>query len=192
MTQQTDQITVNTPATSGAETAAPAESEFDKLIKEFDNSPANKATANLLKSLQPVIQVATDELASKETARINSDLNAAVAVLKDDEAAKAVPDRLAKGFLRDYSVDHPEVALAWENRAKDPSAWKSKLAEARKAFVEEIKALPANTVRTEVEAAAAAVRNVSTAETQADSKTPADMMNMSDREWRKYAGIPAY
>ena len=190
MTQQTDQNTGNPPANSGAAPAVPAESEFTKLLNEFEKSTANQPVATLLKELQPVVEYARDELSAKAEARVEGDLKDAVTYLKDDDQAKTIPDKFVQGYLRQFSVDNPEVAQAWENRRTNPNEWKAKLKDAKNAFLEEVKGLPANTVRTELEVAAASVRNQSTAPGQPEKYTAQQMMNMPERQWRELTGQP--
>lgn len=171
--------------------ASQAESELDKLLKGFDEGtkPEKPTEPNvkLVKELEPVINFAKSRMESEQVAAYQADVEKATKFLKGLDETKDVPDRIVRGFLKDYADDDQSFANAFRSRRTDPKGWDAKLTEAQKAFAEELKALPLNRVKTDITAARAAVSGEKQpAEPVADFEKKASTLTDSEfYAWRK-------
>jgi hypothetical protein len=139
--------------------APEAKSDLDKLLSEFEGAkpkPTQEPPQDLTR-LEPVIRFAQDEMESRARQSIQKDIDRATSFMLEPEELKPIPPKFARGFLEAYAQDNPSFAQAFKSRGNDPRRWVSELEEARKAFAEEAKELPGNTVRTDIEAAKASV-----------------------------------
>ena len=178
---------------NGAATAAPAPSTaepsaLDNALREFESGTAQPQALDALRAFQPVIEYAKSEMEAKQTAAETADVSSAVKSVKVDlKLDDKFPDRLVRGYLHDLANSDEAFREAWANRAKAPEVWKAKLKAGTESFAEVVKELPGNSVRTDIEAAAAAVRGTSHSPANgADEFTPTQMMQMSDRDWENY------
>lgn len=143
------------PGTAGA-------SVVERLLQEYDttNSGSNPQPKQT-EDLQPIVEFARAEMQARAAASIEKDVKEAVAFLKQPDETKDLPDRLALGFLHALSQEDKEFSDAWANRHERPGAWRDALTKAQKEWTEEVKKIPASRVRSDVEAAAAAVQGQS-------------------------------
>lgn len=188
-------MTTDTPNTgNGAVTqrteAGTAGADLDGLLKEFENpNPGNQpraAEASAFKALQPVIEFAQTEMNTRAKAALDGDIQKAVAFVKEDEAAKDIPPRWTRGFLEGYAAENQTFAQAFQNRQQDPATWQKQLGEARNEFLKEIKSLPGNTVKSDVEAARAAVSGRSEPVGDKTTPSPVELAKMPQHEFDAY------
>lgn len=184
-------MTTETPSTANgggtprAETGS-AGADLDGLLNEFENpNPGTqpRAETSVLKALKPVIEFANTEMESRAKTALDNDIKSAVSFVQEDEVAKAIPPKLIRGLLEGHAAEDKTFASAFQNRQADPATWQKKLGEARGAILEELKGLPGNTVKSDVEAARAAVSGRSEPVGDKTAPSPVEMMHMSQREF---------
>lgn len=186
--------TTETPnTTNGGQTArteiGSAGTDLDGLLNEFESpKPVTQPRPDIsvLKAIKPVIDYVDTEMKTKAKTALDEDIKKAVSFVKEDESVKALPDKIVRGFLEGHAAEDPSFAQAFQNRQADPNTWQAKLADARKAFSEEVKGLPGNMVKSDVEAARAAVAG-SRSEPVGDKQPSAvELSRMSQREFDNY------
>jgi len=211
MTDQTDNtatgnVTVasETKAAPAATTAAPG-SELDALLKEFEqgvSKPANLPANSLLKVLSafrdevtPIREYVAAEAQTKADAQYQEDVKGAVAFVKKESGVpNAFSEKFVRGYLRDLVASDPSANEAWENRQKTPDTWKGYLSKASEAvktdYAEFLKTIPVQKERvtSDVERAAATLRNVSTEPPQQPNLPSSfDVIHtMNDRDFKAY------
>jgi hypothetical protein len=185
MTTETPKTADAAPNGAGGGSAA-GTADLDGLLNEFTAKPDKTPTPDVLKQLAPVIDFAQTEMANRAKEGLNKDLAAAIGFVKEDEAAKAFPDKVVRGLLEVHAAEDPSFAKAFENRSKDQKAWQAKLAEARTAVAAELKTIsPNGRVSSDVLAARAAISGSSS--TPGDSKVDATaLFAMSDQDYQRH------
>ncbi len=136
-----------------------------------------------------MIKFAETQMVEKVKAEIDKEVETAVSSITGQEEFKGVPKRIARGFLEAWALENPEFKQAYEGRKADQKRWQSALEEAGKGFAEDMKGFGGkeSTVRSDVLAAKAAVRGVSTNEPPPQrQKSAAELRTMSDGEFRRY------
>ena len=165
---------------SGAGVAATAGTTVENLLKEFDSqSGSQPAPQPLSPELASIAEFAKAEMHTRAAAALDKDIKEAVGFLKQPDETKDLPDRLALGFLHALANENKEFADAWQNRSERPGTWKDALGKAQKEWIEEAKKLPTSKVRTEVEAAAAAVHGQTSTPSRSNGLTVAEMEKMN-------------
>lgn len=185
-------MTTETPSAANGGSPSRAETnsagtDLDGLLNEFEApNPGSqpRAETTVLKAIRPVIEFAETEMRTRAKTALDSDIKSAVSFVQEDAAAKAIPPKIVRGFLEGYAADDVSFAAAFQNRQKDPDAWQKQLGKAKGAFLEEIKGLPGNTVKSDVEAARAAIAGRAEPAGETNLPSPPDMMNMSEREFK--------
>lgn len=174
---------------------ASADSDIDRLISEFDTAKAAGAESRvdlnqvkpLLDAIKPIATFAQAKMREERQTAEKESVGKAVSFVKAGDDLKDVPDRLVKGYLQDRYVEDNEFRTAYDNRAEKPSAWQSELEKAKTEFTTDIKSMTTTSLRSDVEAAKAAVKGAArpnTAETkEVESKK---LFAMSDVEFRAY------
>lgn len=166
--------------------AAEAKPGLNQLLQQFETSAAPKATAiDVLKAFQPTIEWVDQQRIAQQTQAVQNDVSSSVKSVKESlKLGDEFPDDLVRGYLYDHANQDKDFAAAWDNRSESPDAWKSQLGKATESFKSIVGKLPGNSVRTDLEAATAAVRNVSTAPQPAPSEAEyvRQLRRMSDRE----------
>lgn len=190
----TDQKTQPNAGANGAGAGVSGGSAtVQSLLAEFDGQsgsqpqPAPNPTKQILEKISPVIEFASQEMEAKQQAAFEKDVAEAVSYLKGDDL-KDVPDELTEGFLHRHAVKgDPAFMEAWNNRHRAPETYKEKLAEARKGFRALYKKLPGETVRSDVEAARAAVQGQTHAlSPNADIPSPTEMQGWSETKYKQW------
>ena len=189
--------------------APPSEAtELESLIKEYEGdtkTPDTKAAetktidsktpeptpsadlAKFAKAVKPAVDFVNEVKAEKQQERFDADLKGIMEFFSEEEKLKGFPEKLKRGFLEAHAQETPDFKTAFENRAKNPKAWETAKETARDAFVELASELPGSKVRTDVEAAKAAVDGTSEDEPASEEgPSPEEKMRMSDFEWRKH------
>ena len=191
-----------------AETSPSEATELESLIKEYegDTKTPDTKTADikttdvrtvdptpnveigkLAKAIQPVVDYVKEVKAEKQQDRFDTDVKDIMDYFSEVDELKVIPEKLRRGFLESHAQDAPDFKTAFENRAKNPKAWETARESARDAFTELVAELPSSTVRTDVEAAHAAVDGTSEDKPASEEgPSPVKKMAMSDYEWRQY------
>ena len=91
---------------------------------------------------------------------------------REGETHKDFPKRWMKGYLEVYAQENQSFVNAFADRNSNPQNWRAELAKAKEAFPEALKELPGNKVRSDVEAAKAAVSGTSTEPPDDDDDGP--------------------
>ncbi len=185
-----------------AETSPSEATELESLIKEYEGDTETPVTAEpksepeprpnadiskVLKAVQPAVDFVKEVKAEKQQERFDADLKNIMTFFSEADELKELPDKLKRGFLEAHAQEDPEFKTAFENRAKNPKAWETARESARDAFTELVAELPSSTVRTDVEAAHAAVDGTSEDKPASEEgPSPVKKMAMSDYEWRQY------
>lgn len=185
MTQTTDQIAPpNAGAAPRAEGTA-GQSELDRLLSEYEKAPDQKPdTAKVVKSLEPVIQFAQAEMTGRARKVVEDDIQKALDFVYEAEGAKGVPKRIVRGYMEAYAGENPDFVQAFMGREQNRKTWENALSGAREAFLKDFKEIPGNTVRTDVEAARAAVTGA-VQPSEPAKVSPGELMSMSDVDYRK-------
>lgn len=179
--------------------AASGESELDTLLQEYQESsestsgpkssdqPKPRPDPKLRRDLQEVVSYVQEERQTKVDEALKADVEAAVEFIGEVEELKDFPVRLRSGFLHDLAANNLDFSEAFKQRKESPDAWSKALVAARDEMIEEVKNLPGNEVRSDVEAAKAAVSGSSNeAPPPPEGPTPQKKMAMSDTAWENY------
>lgn len=182
-------------AENGKQTVDPAQAaetptdgaDLDSLLKEWGDSPKPDPTVGrVLNAVKPVIDFARTEQAKRAIDEQTEGMNSALDFMREAEDYKEFPKKWIRGYLEVYAAENTSFADAFQDRSGNPEAWKSELAKARDVFPEWVKELPGNSVRSDVEAAKAAVSGTSTErDDEGDSDEPAaiDLWQLSDSDF---------
>ena len=185
-----------TPQNAGT-IAAPAgqsaTSDLDRLLAEHDagktqtTSPDYATVKPLIDAMKPVAQYAEGKMREEQNAAIAKSVSDAVSFVKSDETLKPISDKLVKGFLQDRYSEDASFKGAYDNRSKDPKAWDAALQSAQKDFKTEVQTLNGQSLRSDVEAATAAVRGAGRQPSNDGAKaTPGKLRKMSDAEFAEF------
>jgi len=187
MTQMTDNL--SNPGTQAQPGTTESPGTVDPHLAEWDRANRPPAQPTIPQELLPVIKFAETQMVEKVRAEIDKEVETAVSSITGQEEFKGVPKRIARGFLEAWALEHPEVKQAYEGRKANPKGWQSALESAGKGFAEDMKSFGGgeSKVRSDVLAAKAAVRGVSTNEPPPQrAKSAAELRNLSDGEFRRY------
>ena len=193
MTQSADSTNANGSA-NAAPAASNADSDLNGLLAQFEQG--NAAVAKFAETVKPLVQFAEGEMTSRLQAKTEADIKEAVRFIKQTDGLPNMPDKLVRGFLRDYAAENPDFDKAWQTRDSNPDGWKQARTLARDAFKEEIKELPTkeamealaakNAEVKDIKAAKAAVADQSTSQAAPVTRNPIADMAMSDRDWNAH------
>lgn len=178
-------------APSGTAAASPSGSEdLDALLTDFKgtNEPGKTPDiSKLIRGIEPVVRFAEGAKAKEEAAARQKVVDESVAAVKGAEELKDLDGEVVEGFLINRYQKNAEFRAAHDHRAENPDNWTKALAKAQEDLKGKMKALPGNTVRSDLEAATAAVRGSST-KPPADDEGPSldDKINMNDQQWRAH------
>lgn len=161
------------------------ESDVDKLVAEFETGKKDgyasvKPLVDVIKPLANYVQAKQIEEQNNES---NRSVAEAVSTVKSSEELKDISDNLVRGYLIDYSNRDETFRKAYENRTSSPAAWQESLIKARTDFTEEIKSASTKNIRSDIEAARAAVTTGVTSEAAVVAH---DLFKMSDAAFRDY------
>jgi len=157
--------------------------DLDTILAQYDTAPKTPAPSPDLRKLQPVIDFATEELTTRANERVQMDVKAAVEFVKQVEGGDKMTDRLTRGFLEGKASEDPAFKDAFQNRQNNPTGWQTALAGAQTEFAKEISSLPSNNIKSDAEAARAAVAGG--VETPGDQQgpSPVEMGQMSEQDF---------
>ena len=169
---------------------------LDQLLADWsESSSANPDSAGtvvgrVLKKVEPVIDFARNAAAKEENEQVEKDLKAALDFMTEPEEFKDFPEFWMKGYLEAHSAEDPSFADAFNKRGDNPDAWKAALSKAREKLSERASELPGSKVRSDVEAAKAAVSGTSTEPAKPDQKSEQEqalaLMQMSEGDYRRH------
>lgn len=165
------------------------EKSLDDLISEFgDDKPKAEPQKIKPEDFSRVVNFVDRAEVKEAQGEIDLGLNEAVDYLKEDDSIKAT-DRVLRGLVYAVADENPSIKTAFENRAKNPSAWnKAKeliRTEAAKDFTIDSKTTD------DIAAATASAKGLSETEPDTSSKKPssADFNNMSDVDFEKWKQV---
>lgn len=188
MTQANASQTGNGAAAAAPSPSAAEPSALDAALKEFESANAQPKAIDAFKALEPVVRYAESKMVAEQTAAVDADVSAAVKLVRAEaNLDEKVPDEFVEAHLHRKAAKDPQFAKAWESRGENQDGWKARLKDEASSLKELMQKLPGNAVRTEIEAAHAAVRGVSHSPSgNADQPSPTQMFQMNDREWANY------
>lgn len=198
MTQQTSpasQTSGNGAGPASSQPSAEANKDLNTLLKEYETStaqpataqPTNKAMAEFISLVKPLAEHVEAEKVAKQNAAIETDITAAVKSVRETlKLSDGIPNKAILAQLKQYGEDHPEFAEAFQKRGENPDAWKVQLEKGQADVGEVFSKVGSNSSRTDLEAAMAATRNISTAPQTQAQLDPVTAVNMSDRDWKQY------
>lgn len=186
MTTQTDRTSANPSRDATGAAPTSGESELDKLLSDFKQQtpPQQAVETSIIKELAPVIKYAKGRMEDDERAAFNDDVAKAVTFVSEAEEVKGLPQRFVRGYLHDLAAEQPTFRDAFVNRRQSPEDWEKALTNARTAIAEEAKVFMGGRLRTDIEAARAAVTGQSsTAPPEKPLPSNTELENMSDRDY---------
>ena len=167
-------------------------SELESLISEYDETAGapeptpNAEIGKLTKAIQPVVDYVNADRAEKQQKQIKADVKDITGFFSEAEELKDIPDELKRGFIEAHAQDNADFGKAFDNKAENPKAWEAARETARDKFTELVSKLPGSTVRTDVEAAKAAVDGTTETIPSGEGPSPVQKMRMGPKEWRDY------
>jgi hypothetical protein len=148
---------------------------------------SNADIGKVLKAVQPAVDYVNEVKAEKQQAQFDGEVKDVLDFFSEADELKELPDKLKRGFLEAHAQEDLEFKTAFDNRAKAPKAWEAAKETARDAFTELVSDLPGSKVRSDVEAAHAAVDGTTEDKPASEEgPSPEQKAQMSDFEWRKY------
>ena len=208
VSQPENQIDADGVQEDVSETSPSEATELDSLIKEYegatstpdtitvDSKPAvipptepthDPGIGKLAKAIQPVVDYVNQEKTQKQQGRFAAEVKDVLDFFSEADELKELPDKLKRGVLEAHAQEDSEFKAAFDNRVKAPKAWETARESARDAFTELASKLPNSKVRSDVEAAHAAVDGTTEDKPASEEgPSPEEKMRMSDFEWRKH------
>lgn len=163
------------------------ESDLAALVRQYEQETGDGDRAALLKSLQPVVDFAKGEMSSREQAAVEEAIDQAYKFVTDDDSLKGLNKTVVRGFLEAYGVENPDFSEAFRNQKKNPGAWKSELGKGREWVKKQFEGLiKKSDMRSDLEAAKAAVAGTSTEEPEKEKVDPAKLFAMSDSAFNQH------
>ena len=169
---------------------------LDSLLDEWGNSSSaspdktGDVVGRVIKEVKPVIDFARTEAARRANEQDEKDLKSALEFMAEPDEFKEFPEFWMKSYLEGYSADNPAFVDAFAKRGENPEIWKAALNEAREKFGERIKELPGSKVRSDVEAAKAAVSGTSNEPLdeleKSEQEQAAELMDMSEADFQRW------
>lgn len=170
--------------------AGAATSDVDRLLSEFETGKTQLKTElptirPILDAIKPLATFAQRKMQEEVSTAAKKSVADAVNAVKSDDL-KEVPDRVVRGYLQDRYVEDPNFRTAYDKQGENPQGWQEQLTKAREAFAEDMKFASAKSVRSDVEAAKAAVKGAGkTQDAKPEDDTDA-LFAMSGREFATY------
>lgn len=185
-------------AQAGSSEAQQGESALDQLLAEWEKQGTTDSTkaveppspvsgASALQALKPVVEFAQQEMSQRQADRVTKDIDAAVEFISQPDDLKGLKKSTAIGLLEAYAREDPSFTQAFNKRQAAPQEWKAGLEKARewvKSTVAELRGQQTD-IRSDVEAAKAAVQGQSNRAAEEPQLDPVEMFNMSDQEFEQ-------
>ncbi len=168
-----------------------AKSDVDRLLSEFEEGKAAPKTdypniKPLIEAIKPLATYTTRKMQEETAAAGKKSVADAVSAVKSVDELKEIPDRVVRGYLQDRYVEDVEFRAAYDKQGENPQAWQAQLAKAREAFAEDIKVVAAKGVRSDVEAAKAAVKGAGKSQDTNQEESVDALFAMSDAQFRAF------
>jgi len=191
-------MTENQTAADGSQSGdtqagASGDSDFERLISSFDEpvktepNRSEPSIKDVLKAIKPVVDFANGERTTRETAAVEKSIGEIVDYMTEPDETKELPKRFVRGFLAEYSREHPDIQKSYQERSTNPTAWKAVLEQARTELLNDAKSLPRDKVASDVRAAKAAVQGTTQKAAKTDDgPSVMEMANMSNHDWEQY------
>lgn len=145
-------------------------SDLQSLVGGYDGD--NAELGKLAKAIKPVVDYVNQEKAGKQQERFDTDVKEIADFFSEVDGLKGLPEKLTRAFLEGHAQEDPNFNTAFNNKAKNPEAWKTARGKARDAFKGMVSELPNSKGRTGARAA--------------QGLSPEQKMNMPYHEWRQY------
>lgn len=171
---------------SASEATGAQDTNWDELLSESQTETTSKPESEAeTKDDPPVSRVEFDSLKDTISKRdVNDALNGAVATIKGgNDDLKAVNDRTVRNYIIGLADEHPGILTAFGNRQNDPGKWKKAQAMIGKEIAADLGDRPDANLTEDAEAAADAVRGVSTTLPAEEKKDNAYYTAKSDAEF---------
>lgn len=174
-----------------ASAAGAATSDVDRLLSEFETGKTQSKTElptikPILDAIKPLATFAQRKMQEEVSTAAKKSVADAVSAVKSLDDLKEVPDRIVRGYLQDRYVEDAEFRTAYDKQGENPQAWQGQLTKAREAFSEDMKFVSAKSVRSDVEAAKAAVRGAGKTQDTKTDDDPGALFAMSGRDFAAY------
>lgn len=182
-----EQTSAEVQVGTSSQTAASPGSDYKSLLQEYEAKTTPATVADLsrfAKLIEPVVGFVEEKRVGELQSQLQKDIDDSVSVVKGD-----LPDEwktIARGHIEGLVATKDDYRNAWENRSKNPEAWKEKCTLANADLAKLRNPQSTNDVRTDIDRAAAAVRNISTEPPRFEQPDPVTAMRMSDRDWEAY------
>ena len=188
MTQANASQTGNGAAAAAPASSAAEPSALDAALKEFESANAQPKAIDAFKALEPVVRYAESKMVAEQSAAVDADVSAAVKLVRAEaKLDEKVPDEIVEAHLHRKAAKDPQFAKAWESRTDNRDSWNARLKAEASELRELVQKMPGNAVKTDIEAALAAVHGASHSPSgNADQPSPTQMFQMNDREWANY------
>ena len=186
------QQSTSNPSDTGAADSNSADAEWDSIVSEWnqaDEPPKAAApqpspdVGKILNRLTPVVQYAESSMLKEQQKEQEDFINGAVSFIKEGEGLAGMDGEIVEGFLISRYNKSADFKNAYENRGSNPDAWNKALEEVRTDFAGRT---GKTDVRSDIEAAHAAVSGSSDAAPSDDGPSVRDLNKMSDRDFEAY------
>ena len=172
------------PDDATAESSA-GTSDLETLLNEFKERTPPKQEKPEEDELRQFVR---HEMLERQQKRVDDDIQSAAASLKKHEELGKLSDKRLKGLMSAYADEDPNFVKAFENRVEDPKAWESALEGGAKFAIEFLSELrgEGTSIRSDLEAAAAAVDGTTHEAPAEGKKTAKELMAMSESDFRAH------
>lgn len=199
MDSETEQTITDDGAQARPESDQSGDSDLNSFLNEYHEqiqqetkpkaTPAAQVVKPDLSALDPVIQFARKKMAQEEQETLQNDINATVDEIAKGEAFEGLPRDLVYDMVVASAYRDPAFDKAFQNRSTDPTSWSAAKKSAAAALAERVKGIVQKQEETndrdDIEAAKAAVQNVSDSEHEDTGPSVHEMAKMSDAEFNQ-------
>lgn len=168
-------------------------SDLTALLQQYHQETGDKDSKDhlrVLESLKPVVDFAKQQMSKNEQDEVNQSIDNAYKFVTEEKALKGLNKTIVRGFLEAYGVENPRFYEAFRDQRKDPDTWKSELAKGRDwvkgQYEELLKGVGKSDIRSDLEAAKAAVAGTSTDDDPGDKVDAQKLFDMSDSDFDKF------
>lgn len=161
---------------------------LDELLSEFNEpEPTPVKTPAKRDDLGRVVNFVERMEAKEVQTEVDAAISGAVSDIVKDDALKGFDPDIIEGFLHVQAYKNPAFKKAFDNRGKNPAAWKKSVDWARGELSKRKANQPDDAITGDIAAAQASVRGMSTtAPERPKHLSNKDAMSMSDMEWKRY------
>lgn len=184
------QQSASNPSDTGAADSNSADADLDSLMNEWNQTDAPPPAAapqpdvgKLLNSLKPVVQYAESSMLKEQQQEQEEFINGAVSFIKEGEGLAGMDGDIVEGYLYSRYNKSADFKTAYDSRGSNPDGWNKALEEARTDFAGRT---GKTDVRSDIEAAKAAVRGSSDAAPSDEGPSAKDLNTMSDTAFAAY------